>query len=284
MAWSYELLSATERAVFDRLSVFAGGFTLDAAQGVCGPDIAPFDVEDAVVSMVERSLVVSERTTSGTRYRLLETLRQFGEAQLPTDALDELRRSHANWFAEFAERAHRGVGTADGIAWNRRQQAEMDNMRAAVYGIDAVAARRIVAAQGSLWRSRLEYEYVDWVLQVLEPADEDEAWFGSLAQGLAAARIAGRTDAGDRILAALRGREMPTPAAQSSWLAYQFFSAVASGRDRSGVRGRPGTARGHTIDPQCVGSMGLHRPRFHLLHHHRRLRYGATDLGRQRRR
>lgn len=51
----------------------------------------------------------------------METLRQFGEAQLPTDALDELRRSHANWFAEFAERAYRGVATADGIAWNRRR-------------------------------------------------------------------------------------------------------------------------------------------------------------------
>ena len=167
MAWSYELLSPTEQAVFDRLSVFAGGFTLDAAQGVCGPDIAPFDVEDAVMAMVERSLVVSDRTKSGTRYRLLETLRQFGEAQLPTDALDELRRSHANWFAEFAERAYRGVGTADGIAWNG-ELAEIDSGWAA-YGIDPVAARRIVAAQGSLWRLRLEYEYVDWALLVQLP-------------------------------------------------------------------------------------------------------------------
>ena len=229
VAWSYELLSATEQAVFDRLSVFAGGFTLDAAQGVCGPEIAPFDVEDAVMSMVERSLVVSDSTRSGTRYRLLETLRQFGEAQLPTDALDELRRSHANWFAEFAERAYRGVGTADGIAWNRRQHADLDNMRAAAYGIDPLAARRIVAAQGSLWRLRLEYEYVDWALQVLEHADADEAWFGSLTQGLAAAAIAGRTDARDRVLAALRGREMPTTTTQSGWLAFQFLHAARSG-------------------------------------------------------
>ena len=250
VAWSYELLSATEQAVFDQLSVFAGGFTLDAAQGVCGPDIALFDVEDAVMSMVERSLVVSDRTKSGTRYRLLETLRQFGEAQLPTDALDELRRSHANWFADFAERAYAGVGTADGIAWNRRQQAEMDNMRAAAYGIDPVAARRIVAAQGSLWRFRLEYEYVDWALQVLDHADEDEAWFASLVQGLAAASHHRENR---------RGRPHPRRAARPRD-ADAGHSVVVAGvsvldrrdrrGDRSSIRSRGGDVGAHAVDPQ----------------------------------
>ena len=83
VSWSYQLLSADERLLFDRASVFAGGFDLRAAELVCGFDpIDDVDVVDLVSSLVDKSMVVADRGAVGMRYRLLETLRQYGEDQL----------------------------------------------------------------------------------------------------------------------------------------------------------------------------------------------------------
>ena len=135
VAWSHQLLEKVERLVFDRLAVFAGGFTLEAAIQVCAGDgVDPVDVEDAVLGLVERSMVLAEPSRDGTRYRLLETLRQYGETQLvDNDTIDVFRLRHARWFADFARSAADGVRGA-GIEWNRRLLAEFGNYRAVVYG------------------------------------------------------------------------------------------------------------------------------------------------------
>ncbi len=199
IAWSYELLSSCEQAIFDRLSVFAGGFTLDAVHGICSPDSDRPDVEDTLIALVERSLVVAERTPHELRYRLLETLRQFGEGRLAEDEIDSVRRRHADWYATFAEQAYAGLGTANGIDWNRRRRAEIDNLRTVVHGIDRDSATRVVASMGILWWCRLDYEYVDWALQVLErPGSDESRWSLALVQGLYAAQNAGRVDAAER--------------------------------------------------------------------------------------
>jgi hypothetical protein len=76
VAWSHQLLDKVERLVFDRLAVFAGGFTLEAAAAVCADDDDdPVDVEDAILGLVERSMALVEPSADGTRYRPLETLR-----------------------------------------------------------------------------------------------------------------------------------------------------------------------------------------------------------------
>ena len=116
VAWSHQLLDNVERLVFDRLAVFAGGFTLDAATQVCAGDgVDPVDVEDAILGLVERSMVVAEPSRDGTRYRLLETLRQYGETQLiDHDTIDVFRLRHARWYADFAQRGRRR------LTWCRR--------------------------------------------------------------------------------------------------------------------------------------------------------------------
>jgi predicted ATPase len=83
VSWSYQLLQSAEQALFDRLSVFAGGFDLAAVQAVCaaGP-IDELDVVDLLGALVDKSLVVATRSEGSTRYQLLETLRQYGEERL----------------------------------------------------------------------------------------------------------------------------------------------------------------------------------------------------------
>jgi predicted ATPase len=138
--WSYALLSATERLVFDRLAVFSGGFTMTAATAVVtGEGIETWDVVDAVGGLVAKSMVVAE-TGDGehTRYQLLETLRQYGRERLDEDGqTDRWRRRHAQHFAAFAAEVGRGLSGPDELAWRGRMMADLDNLRSAVvWGLD----------------------------------------------------------------------------------------------------------------------------------------------------
>ena len=104
--WSYELLSESEQRLLARLAVFAGGCTLDAAESVCGGDGIDRDlVFESLARLVAGSLVVAEDHGSQTRYRLLETIRQYGEERLgDAGEADALRTRHAGHYAAFAER------------------------------------------------------------------------------------------------------------------------------------------------------------------------------------
>jgi predicted ATPase/class 3 adenylate cyclase len=132
--WSYELLSDVERAILDRLGVFAGGFTLDAAEAVVGDDdLDPLDVLDGITQLVDKSLVVAEREHHDTRYRLLETIRTYALERLDDDgATDTMRRRHATWCAGFVAQACIGMQGPDEPAWLARLEREIDNVRAAL--------------------------------------------------------------------------------------------------------------------------------------------------------
>jgi predicted ATPase/class 3 adenylate cyclase len=132
--WSYELLSDRDRVVFQRLSVFAGGSTLHAAQAACaGGEGEDLDVVDALASLIDKSLVIAEHTAIGTRYGQLETIRQYAEEHLLASGLaDAVRERHARYFGEFARDAGRQLWGADEVDWARRVEADLGNIRAAV--------------------------------------------------------------------------------------------------------------------------------------------------------
>jgi predicted ATPase/class 3 adenylate cyclase len=129
--WSHELLTGEEATLFRRLAVFAGGFTLDAAETVgAGADIDAADVLDTLTHLVEKSLV--EREPAQERYRLLETVRQYAHERL--DAAGETadtRTRHLEFYAAFAERARVELVGPRQSEWLARLDVERENLLAA---------------------------------------------------------------------------------------------------------------------------------------------------------
>ncbi len=131
--WSYGLLDEAERAVFDRLSVFAGGWTLEAAAAVCADGaVSASQVAALVASLADKSMVVPPAPSGPDRYGMLETLRLYGAERL--DARRERERTsdaHSRYFLALAEEAEVGLRGPHERKWVGRLRAELDNLRAA---------------------------------------------------------------------------------------------------------------------------------------------------------
>lgn len=155
--WSYALLVEHERRIFDRLSVFHGGWTLSAAEAVIGDDTMPAgDVVGAIGRLAQRSMIVVERGTP-TRYRMLETLRQYAAERLAgTGEEPAVRRRHAEYFrdhAEHADAALRGQGQRQTLL---RLRQEQPNIKAALTwfegeGDDLDSALLTAGSLGLFW-------------------------------------------------------------------------------------------------------------------------------------
>ncbi len=130
--WSYERLAPPPRALFDRLSVFAGSFTLEAARDVCAGDgVARAEVPALLADVVEVSLVTLTGGAGAARYRLLETLRAHGRERLERQDAAHWRARHAAFHLELARRGDDGLRGPDEGRWVRRLDAELDDLRAA---------------------------------------------------------------------------------------------------------------------------------------------------------
>lgn len=132
--WSYDLLSDEERLLFARLSVFAGGWTINAAESVCSGDgIAKEEVLDLLAYLVAKSLVVAGVESPEARYWMPETIREYAWEKLEESGEGEsLVACHQEWFSEFAEAGDGGLYGPDQGAWVRRLEADHDNLRAAL--------------------------------------------------------------------------------------------------------------------------------------------------------
>jgi len=153
VAWSYDLLTENEQLLFDRLGVFAGGFDLPAAEAVCGADpLMPEDVLDLTMSLVDKSLVMVRESNGESRYRMLETLREYArECLVKRDELAATAARHCDHFLLLAKAGNAGLQGPEQAEWTRRLEAELDNLRAAIAlalegGVDAILAVKFEVA------------------------------------------------------------------------------------------------------------------------------------------
>ncbi|HET8770972.1 MAG TPA: tetratricopeptide repeat protein [Gemmatimonadaceae bacterium] len=156
--WSYDLLSTEERLLFERLSVFAGGFTADAATAVAGA------VPDLLDALVDKSLVVC--VSLNGRHELRDAVRQYARDRLARDAdgsvndgrVSATRRRHARYFVEFAEQAATHMHAAGQLDWLAKLDVEHENLRLAlqwsIESRETDSARRLCLALCDFWRLR----------------------------------------------------------------------------------------------------------------------------------
>ena len=181
--WSYDHLSEAEQRLFDRTSVFAGSFSLEAAQGVCSDeDLDEFAVLELLAGLVDKSMIVPEEEGGLVRYRLLESMRMYGTAKLRlrTDDRDVVER-HEEYYATMAEALQslqRGGGLAEALT---ALETDEDNVRAALRSsLDQHRyehAARIIGAAGYLWYTIGSFrEGVEWCRELFaaEPDLSDE--------------------------------------------------------------------------------------------------------------
>ena len=186
--WSYDLLPALEQTLLRRLSVFAGGWTLEAAERVCSDQLSVnredssilktdhrlriTNVLDLLTQLVNKSLVVADSdNTSEPRYHLLETVRQYAHEKLTVDETAQSHGNHLKYFLWLAERAEPELTGPHAATWLKRLAAELDNIRTALEWSrknDAEAGLRLANALLWFWQ---EYGYTGdgyhWLKELL---------------------------------------------------------------------------------------------------------------------
>jgi len=178
--WSFELLAGPEREALRRLSVFAGGFELDAAEVICAAgDVDVFDVLDLLGSLISKSLVVADRTPGSVRYRMLETIRQYAAQELLRSGGEAevlaARDRHAGYFLGLAEQAAPALSGHGQGTWLRRLDVEWENLRAAAAHL-AAQERTDDVLQLGVWLlgfalSRGHTDVLAWLSAAVDRAD-----------------------------------------------------------------------------------------------------------------
>src|SRR5215207_5587418 len=158
MDWSWNLLSASERILLRRLSVFAGGWTLEAAEAVCSAQgIESGLILDLLSHLVNKSLVVVEHRGEERRYRLLETIRQYAREKLfEVGGSENIRDKHLAYFVKLVEQAEHELYRANQLFWLNKLDVEIDNLRMALEWAliaNVRAGLRITTMLEQFWRA-----------------------------------------------------------------------------------------------------------------------------------
>ncbi|MFD4294291.1 ATP-binding protein [Rhodococcus sp. NPDC058505] len=173
--WSHELCTDTEQVLWRRLSVFAGSFELDAAEGVCGEPDDAGALLDGVASLVDKSILIREEVDAGVRYRMLETIREYGRERLrDAGEFTAMRRRHRDWYEGIAATAESEWIGPRQVDWIRRLDREQSNLREAIAfsvtepgGVDG--ALRIGTAMYPYWLCRgMSSEGRHWLDRALD--------------------------------------------------------------------------------------------------------------------
>jgi len=248
VAWSYDLLSSEEQALFRRLAVFVDGGTLDAAEAVCAPprdrdagkgggvstpysDHCPPPVLDGLASLVDKSLLRQEdepgtaTTTGEPRFLMLQTVLEYARERLEASGeLEVVRRRHAAYYLALAEQAEPQLYRSEQRAWQERLDTEHDNLRAALWwSVVGGEAEYGLRLGGALWRFW-------WVRGYLS---EGRRWLDELLRATAATAqgvVRGRALHGAAWLADGQG-----DIAQARALAAQSLSLFREADDKGGI-------------------------------------------------
>jgi tetratricopeptide (TPR) repeat protein len=190
--WSYALLTDSERMMLRRLAVFAGGWTIDAAESVCAGELLPKDrVLEVMLRLADKSLLLVEERDNVFRYRMLETIRQYAaerlaeskdHADLGGDSGEErlVRIRHRDWCLRFAEEAGMGIGGADEVLWLERVEAEHDNLRSVLKRSlelrEMDSGLRLAGTLWQFWLLRGHFtEGIQWMQRLLSEGSGDPA-------------------------------------------------------------------------------------------------------------
>ncbi len=172
--WSHSLLLEPERVLFRRLAVFAGGWTLDAAEQVCaGAGLDTDDILEALAQLVSKSLVITEMREGDARYRMLETIREYSREKLvEVGEQTTLRRRHLEFFAAWTELGRAKLHSPKQRLWLKDFEDEQDNIRAALaWALEDRQIERGMQIIGALhwfwWSKGYWSEGRDWALQFL---------------------------------------------------------------------------------------------------------------------
>jgi predicted ATPase/class 3 adenylate cyclase len=191
--WSYDLLSDPDRIALRRVAVFAGGWTLEAAEAVCGGDgVDESEVLDLLMHLVDKSLVVAEERGGQARYRMLQTVQEYGRERLrESGEAQAVRRRHRDWYLGLAERASPELFGAEQAAWFDRFEVEHGNFRAALmWSIESAETEAALRLVGVLWRFWAVRGYFEegsgWLESALKKSGDASAPFRAKALNAAA--------------------------------------------------------------------------------------------------
>ncbi|NUW43812.1 ATP-binding protein [Nonomuraea rhodomycinica] len=157
--YSHALCTEQEQLLWARLSVFSGSVDLEAAEHVCSGDgIAPEDIVDVITGLVDKSILVREEHGPMVRFRLMETIRQYGRDRLRESGEEaELRRRHRAWYVDLATRMHHEWFGPAQVTWYQRMRLEHDNLRSA---LDHCLCTPGEAQQGMVLAAALRFYWI----------------------------------------------------------------------------------------------------------------------------
>lgn len=205
--WSFELCTRQEQRVWGRASVFAGSFSLDAAEQVCGVGMASEELLEAVTSLVDKSVLNREESGAVVRFRLLETLREYGREKLrQSGEYVELRRLHRDWCERLTLAAKADWISSRQTEWIARLTREQPNLRDALdfsVSDNSSTGLRIADAMFPFWNSRAMFsEGRHWLGRLLaDPSGEPTVERASaLCAGIVLAGLQGDLEAGNALM------------------------------------------------------------------------------------